>query len=320
MARIRSIKPEFWTSEQVIDCSPNARLLFIGLWNFCDDAGRHSSNDRRIKAELFPGDDFTTDDIRRMIDELVTNGLLIEYLIENKTYLQVTGWRHQKIDRPQTPKYPAPDDKRSTIIRRSFATEGIRDKGEDKGEEKKESHILAQQHPVPRERSKAEYDRIEAALRCAAGLENDPSPNLFDLSTILGFLDQNVSLDETILPVLRASKAKGRKGNSWKYYAPAINDAIAQRQTNGASVAKFTKPADDPEDPFIDLGCGQEPKRSVIRKQIEAWQENPRLNRWDECRFGAPPDQPGCRVPDKILAEFGLTRVVYPRDDEDAVA
>lgn len=34
MARIRTIKPEFWTSEQVMGCAPLARLLFIGLWNF----------------------------------------------------------------------------------------------------------------------------------------------------------------------------------------------------------------------------------------------------------------------------------------------
>jgi hypothetical protein len=40
MARIRTIRPEFWTSEQVTECSMPARLLFIGLWNFCDDGGR----------------------------------------------------------------------------------------------------------------------------------------------------------------------------------------------------------------------------------------------------------------------------------------
>lgn len=31
MARIRSIKPEFWVSEQIGECSTNARLTFIGL-------------------------------------------------------------------------------------------------------------------------------------------------------------------------------------------------------------------------------------------------------------------------------------------------
>ena len=40
MARIRTIKPEFWASEQVMDCKPVTRLLFIGLWNFVDDFGR----------------------------------------------------------------------------------------------------------------------------------------------------------------------------------------------------------------------------------------------------------------------------------------
>ena len=31
MARIRSIKPEFWVSEQVAECSTSARLTFVGL-------------------------------------------------------------------------------------------------------------------------------------------------------------------------------------------------------------------------------------------------------------------------------------------------
>jgi len=34
MARIRTIKPEFWTAEQVMELSRDARLLFIGMWNF----------------------------------------------------------------------------------------------------------------------------------------------------------------------------------------------------------------------------------------------------------------------------------------------
>jgi len=47
MARIRTIKPEFWVSEQVGECSPNARLLFIGMWNFCDDRGVHPAKPNR---------------------------------------------------------------------------------------------------------------------------------------------------------------------------------------------------------------------------------------------------------------------------------
>jgi hypothetical protein len=108
MARIRSIKPDFWTSEQIMECSPNARLMFIGLWNFCDDHGRHPLAPKQIKALLFPSDDITADDVSRMFGELSANDLLTTYSVDGKEYFQVTGWHHQKIDKPQKPKYPAP--------------------------------------------------------------------------------------------------------------------------------------------------------------------------------------------------------------------
>lgn len=135
MARIRSIKPEFWTSEQVMECSPNARLLFVGLWNFCDDLGRHPLMPRQVRALIFPGDDFTVDDIQRMFDELSENDLIRPYDVDGKRYFQVTGWHHQKIDKPQKPKYPAPLHELSPNARRMVATE-YREEG--KGEEKKE--------------------------------------------------------------------------------------------------------------------------------------------------------------------------------------
>lgn len=105
MARIRTIKPEFWTSEQVMDCDPIARLLFIGIWNFCDDAGNHPASEKTIKAQVFPGDDVDSKSIRRMLDELSANGLLSFYESSCKRYLHVNGWRHQKIDKP-TIKHP----------------------------------------------------------------------------------------------------------------------------------------------------------------------------------------------------------------------
>lgn len=108
MARIRSIKPEFWTAEQVMELSRDARLLFIGLWNFCDDAGIHPAKVKTLKAEVFPSDDLTAADVRRLIDECISMGLVIEYEIEDETYWQVTGWHHQKIDQP-TFKHPTPD-------------------------------------------------------------------------------------------------------------------------------------------------------------------------------------------------------------------
>lgn len=145
MARIRSIKPEFWTSEQVADCSPTARLLFIGLWTFCDDQGVHPASSKRIKMEVFPADSFTIEQIDGFIDELLQAGLLTEFTVDNEDYYAVTGWKHQKIEKP-TNKYPAPPSKakiadQSATTRQPVANSLTPERrGEEKiGEEKKDN-------------------------------------------------------------------------------------------------------------------------------------------------------------------------------------
>ncbi len=105
MARIRTVKPEFWSSEQIMELSIDTRLLFIGMWNFCDDGGNHPASMKTLKAEIFPSDNIDLKEIRRMLDELSTNNLLCLYENEGKYYFHVSGWHHQRIDRP-LPKHP----------------------------------------------------------------------------------------------------------------------------------------------------------------------------------------------------------------------
>lgn len=118
MARIRTVKPEFWTSEQIAECSPSTRLLFIGMWTFCDDHGIHPASLKTIKMEVFPSDDIPTDEIACMIRELESNGLIRTYTVDNKDYWLVLGWKHQKIDKP-TYRHPLPED--SSKPRRQLA-------------------------------------------------------------------------------------------------------------------------------------------------------------------------------------------------------
>lgn len=119
MARLRTIKPEFWVSEQIAECSTSARLAFIGIWNFCDDRGVHPAKPRTLKAELFPMDDITADQVGEWVDELIHAGLLAAFTAEGDEYWVVTGWaKHQKIDRPSY-KHPQPPQN-STHPRRTF--------------------------------------------------------------------------------------------------------------------------------------------------------------------------------------------------------
>ena len=108
MARIRTIKPEFWTAEQIMELSPMARLLFIGMWNFCDDKGVHPVAYKTLKAEVFPADDLLSSDVERLVAEITAQGLLSEFEAEGRRWWFVTGWHHQVINRPSKSRYPVP--------------------------------------------------------------------------------------------------------------------------------------------------------------------------------------------------------------------
>ncbi len=153
MARIRTIKPEFWTSEQVMECSTNARLLFLGTWNFCDDEGRHPWAPKQLKALIFPSDDFTVAEVDAMLKELANVDLIRRYASNGREYFYVTGWKHQRIDKPQTARCPNPIEDHSKNAPNLFPEYSENGQGsfgsvrERKGEEeKKEGSSLRSAH------------------------------------------------------------------------------------------------------------------------------------------------------------------------------
>lgn len=111
MARIRTIKPDFFTSLTIADLTPEQRLTFIGLWTHVDDAGRCVDDPRLIKAALWPLDDRTAADIEIDLKALTESSLITRYTLNRKRYLAVTNWdEHQRINRPTESKLPAPED------------------------------------------------------------------------------------------------------------------------------------------------------------------------------------------------------------------
>lgn len=67
MPKIRGIKPDFWTDEDIADLSIPARLLFIGMWTYACDNGHLDDKPRQLKMKVFPADDI---DIAPLLDEL----------------------------------------------------------------------------------------------------------------------------------------------------------------------------------------------------------------------------------------------------------
>jgi hypothetical protein len=79
VARIRTIKPEFFTNEKMADLSPAHRLLFIGLWTEADREGRLKDRPRALRVRLLPFDDITDDEFDAMLDDLHNGGFLVRY-------------------------------------------------------------------------------------------------------------------------------------------------------------------------------------------------------------------------------------------------
>ena len=108
MARIRTIKPEFWTDEKLTECSVSARLLFIGLLNFADDNGNLVHSEKRIKMQIFPADSF---DVGPLLQELIAQDVVTPYYAYGVNYLNIKGFlKHQVINRRSASKIPLMDD------------------------------------------------------------------------------------------------------------------------------------------------------------------------------------------------------------------
>ena len=114
--RIRSIKPEFWSSPDVAALSDADRLLFIGLWSYADDHGRGRDDVALIVAALFPHDMVanprdTVAKVRDGLARLSEANLILRYTVASRTYFLVTGWgKHQRVDKPKASRIPEPTE------------------------------------------------------------------------------------------------------------------------------------------------------------------------------------------------------------------
>lgn len=106
MARIRSIKPAFWSDSKVVSLSPLARLMFIGMWNFAEcDHGHLADDPGAIKRQVLPDDDVVAE---HLISEIVESGMVARVqTLSGRRYLHIVHLRdHQKFDPRWSPRCP----------------------------------------------------------------------------------------------------------------------------------------------------------------------------------------------------------------------
>ena len=104
MARIRTIKPEFWQNEQLARLTEHARLLAIALLNHADDVGYFKANAYLVRAACFPFDEDSTK-VLGSLQELSTIGFIELRSDGEKQVGRVCKFReHQRIDKPGASK------------------------------------------------------------------------------------------------------------------------------------------------------------------------------------------------------------------------
>ena len=115
MARIRTVKPEFFTSEDIVGLSAFARLLYIATWCEADREGRLAWKPKTFKIRYFPADDI---DINALCNELTECGLVVLY---SESFALIPSFlKHQHIN----PRESASDlpDPRTQIALKSHSS------------------------------------------------------------------------------------------------------------------------------------------------------------------------------------------------------
>lgn len=111
MARIRTIKPDFWEDEKVGLLPIPCRLFFIGCWNFADDFGVIKGNAALLKSQIFPYDEnLRASEIKKWIDALVNARMLIPIIHAEESYYVIRTFRsHQVLDNRYSKSYISKD-------------------------------------------------------------------------------------------------------------------------------------------------------------------------------------------------------------------
>lgn len=144
MARIRTVKPEFFRHSALYDLEIETglpvRIAFAGLWTCCDRAGRFRWRPRELKLDCLPHDDV---DFSRVLDALATRGFLVRYASpDGEEYGSVPSFsKHQVINNREADSI-LPEPEKNTVIQcdnprvaNACPTPLVQDKGEGKGRE-----------------------------------------------------------------------------------------------------------------------------------------------------------------------------------------
>jgi len=116
VARIRTIKPEFFRDEGLQDLEAgnsgcHVMLVYAGLWGHCDKNGVFEYRPRQLKLDILPFLPFSMD---QALELLTGAGFIIRFVVDGKDFGYIPKFsEHQRINGKEAlepGKYPLPGD------------------------------------------------------------------------------------------------------------------------------------------------------------------------------------------------------------------
>jgi hypothetical protein len=193
MARIRTIKPEFFTSEDVVALSAFARLLYIALWCEADKEGRLVWKPKTFKMRYFPADAV---DAEALCKELTDSGLVVLY---GDGYAYIPTFKaHQHIN-PRESASQLPEPTRGARV----STRHSRDSDVQGGREGKGSNTEANASGAEAPKDPADFTRDELWAAGKSLLQQAGTPKA-QCGSIVGKLVKDYG-DAVVVEAVRAA-------------------------------------------------------------------------------------------------------------------
>ena len=122
MARIRTIKPEFFTNLKLYKAEKEEslpiRLAFAGLFTVCDREGRFKWVPEEIQLSILPFDRDV--DFARVLHALHTRGYIEKYRVKNEDFGFIPTWKtHQYINNRESQSFLPEPSESNTLTRES---------------------------------------------------------------------------------------------------------------------------------------------------------------------------------------------------------
>lgn len=142
MARIRTIKPEFFDDEEIGRLSDKAQIVFIGLWTQADRDGRLEDRPERLRTRLRSYDPECN--METTLTELADCHFIVRYQHEGRRLIQIrTFQKHQVINQREAEGVLPGHGQKQVHARACTCVAGVEGKGTGTGKEQEGEKVAA---------------------------------------------------------------------------------------------------------------------------------------------------------------------------------